>query len=318
MGPFVLVLLVAWFLVYRFGADIRTVANRAVARGARAAARVAGRIAGSSPAKRGGIRAWAGRARDRLQVAADLLRSRPTPTTPRTASGQTKTAKTDPAANRWLGMVVVWLRVTWADAVAAAESAQQRRMGDTEDSHGPWWSWPTGDEPQAPIQATAERTDRAPSRPTLAMTEPNVVDAEIVEDEPVPSHRLDGGPETTPLLSATPVAALPVGTTGGHMSETTVDNTAAESGLGSYLAYSQKMAGNCGEAVNSAEATLGSLRDNDWSGVPVEAIQTASEHLAAARDQFNTAYGAFQAALSVREAYSANGHAGTKDSVMAD
>lgn len=341
MGPFMLAILVAWFLVYRFGQDTRTAVRRLAARGADTVSRTAERVAssgGTVDQDDRGVRGAARWVRDRSVAVAeaivDRLRSRPSPTTPRTAAGQRETAKTKPvAANSWLGMITNWLRVTWADAVAAAESSQERRKNDTYDQPRRWWDWPTGDDPQAPVQATAERLDKKHADDKSADTDivheipgqdpgctelfqnafgeaafaqDDVIDAEIVEDA------------STPLLSATPVAALPAGKSGGQMSENTVDNTAAESGLGSYLAYSQKMANNCAEAVNSAEATLNALQSQGWSGAPVEAIQTAREQLESALGQFDAAHAAFQAALSVREAYAANNHAGTKESVMSD
>lgn len=380
MGPFMLAFLVAWYLVYRFGGDTRSSVKRVAGRTAQAAAGATDKV--TARRSKRGVAGWLG---DRLRSAADRWLSQSTPNQPRTAAGQKEADRQDAVpANTWLGMVRRWLRVAWVDAVAAAESAQQRRMDD--DRSGPWLRWPTGDDPQAPIRATAERLDEAgpnvddvvheiPGKdsgeldeldrakeafdnwdaylelelqvreqqwrerraagtrnPTVVIVtckcakdpsegspctacrereanaspdEDDVIDAEIVEEL-----------SSTPLLSATPVAALPSGT-GDHMSDIS-DNTAAESGLGSYIAYAQKMADNCGDAVNSAEATLGSLDSNDWSGAPVDAIKSAMEHLSAAQEEFNTAYGAFQAALSVRESYAANTHAGTKESVMAD
>lgn len=330
-------------------------------------------------------RSTAAKLRDRLRAVAQRLRTRPAPTQPRTAAGQNLLWEAGVTAAAGL---LTWARLCWVDAKAAADSARQRRRdqqqrgtggrgsnpnaGGTSGSQSrsrwgvpPWMSWPTGDDPQAPIKVTAERLDRQPGchycgdpnpvcyfssspygeggvclecwnkyhrgsvsqsslrplaeppAPTVSDTEQSqspgdgVIDAEVVDDTP------SAFPGAHPQLSVTPVAALPSGSheSGGHMS---VDTAVAESGLGAYLAYSADMASSCDNAVNSAEATLAALSDQDWSGVPCDAIRDAMEHLGAAREAFNQAHSAFEAALAVREQYQANAHAGTKDSVMSD
>jgi hypothetical protein len=93
--------------------------------------------------------------------------------------------------------------------------------------------------------------------------------------------------------------------------------TAAESGLGAYLSYSTNMASTCQDGVNSIDTTIGALETQDWSGEPIEALGRAKESLATAASAFGDAHDAFQRALAVAEAYAANDHAGTKESVTA-
>src|SRR5437588_3704779 len=160
-GPWALAFLVVWYIVHRFGGDVRSTANRVAARGADAVAGAADRVSGGQDT--GGLRASARRVGDRFRAAAGRLRSRPSPATPRTAAGQSETARrAAKAAGSRLGMVLLWLRLSWVDAVAAAENAQWRRGTVTNDPPRRWWTWPTGDEPQAPIWADSERADRDP------------------------------------------------------------------------------------------------------------------------------------------------------------
>lgn len=381
MGPLFLAALVAYYVVYRFGDDLIAAAGRVTAKAADAVAGLANRLdrrahgdpgestmepAGEEVAPgqtadggtsaeepvgnsvgRPAARTTAGRVRDRARATAAKLRSRPAPTKPRTAAGQRLLREAGEVAAGGLGVFVVWVRLVWVDAAAAAESAQQRRaqgqQHERRRSEGHqdeqrrsrwtpprWMHWPTGDDPQAPVQATAERLDRNDTADQASSTEPaegrdeeSVIDAEVVEDPettppalPAPTSADPPGTGGVPQLSATPVAALPASKSGGQ--NMSVDTTAAESGLGAYISFSQAMATGCDNAVNNSETTLANLTDQDWSGVPVDAITNAMEHLAAARDEFNRAHQAFEAALNVRDAYSAHNHAGTKDSVMAD
>jgi hypothetical protein len=92
--------------------------------------------------------------------------------------------------------------------------------------------------------------------------------------------------------------------------------TAAESGLGAYLRYSTTMANSCQDGVNSIDTTIGALETQDWSGEPIEALGRAKEALATAGSALEDAHNAFQRALAVTDAYAANNHAGTKESVL--
>jgi hypothetical protein len=94
--------------------------------------------------------------------------------------------------------------------------------------------------------------------------------------------------------------------------------TAAESGLGAYLSYSTTMASSCQEGVDSLDTTIGALETQDWSGEPIEALGRAKESLATAASALDDAHDAFQRALAVADAYAANNHAGTKESVLDD
>jgi hypothetical protein len=140
--PFIFCLLIAWYLVYRAGGDLATGAARVTAAAADRLATTAEHLG-----ERGdGLRRQA-------TATAKKLRDRPAPTTPRTHAGQ---SLSDDLAGV-VGAVIGWLRLVWVDATAAAESAQARRGTGP---HTVWWDWPSGDEPQAPIHADAERLDR--------------------------------------------------------------------------------------------------------------------------------------------------------------
>jgi len=370
--PFVFCLLVAWYLV-------NWVEKAAVNGAARVTARAADKLAGT--AERLGERGQA--IRDRVTATAEKLRGRPAPTEPRTRAGQRISEKTAHATGQAVGGIVGWLRIMWADAKAAAESAQARRAA----GQGMWWEWPTGDDPQAPIQATAERLDNQPKAhdaPQASSEDPDRFRAEHkahveagkcawiadngdwcwgwrLADSPycadhgqrdtaapaagqAPAEDRDPVGEPTspdPTPEPEPVDDQPDGPVQataerldqdqpaepdqlafGRLAITDGRNNtmeaAAESGLGAYLSYSNSMANSCQEGVSSVESTIGALESQDWSGVPVDALRQAQEALSTAENAFNEAHSAFQAALSVREAYSANDHAGTKESVLSD
>jgi hypothetical protein len=381
--PFIFCLLIAWYLVYRAGGDLATGA-------ARVTAAAADRLA--STAEHLGERGEG--LRQRATATATKLRDRPAPTTPRTHAGQ---GLGDDLAGV-LGAVIGWLRLVWVDAAAAAESAQARRAAGP---HAMWWRWPTGDEPQAPIHADAERLDRTDE---ATVTDPPAVDTgadlgwmgyastagrQLISEnacawgggagpfcgaprdgdspfcpqhtrryadefghqpDPAPAEpstptstsgggdwtgEVDSGGTGTPTASTTPATGEgPVQATAERLDTTPAlpaassdrlaitdgrneMETAAESGLGEYLRYSTDMANSCQDGVNSIDTTIGALETQDWSGEPIEALGRAKEALATAGSALEDAHAAFQRALAVTDAYAANNHAGTKDSVTA-
>jgi hypothetical protein len=323
-GPILFCLLVAWYLTSRFGSDLRTLGQWAAATLADGVATVAGKVGAT-------------RVQAAARAAARRLRARPAPGTPRTAAGQTFRAQLRAAGRRirdglttavdgagltagagaagmGVGRLVTWLRLVWVDAKAAARSARQRRAeyGYPPRAHWysrpEWLSWPTGDDPQAPVHAEATRLDRDDTEPAALNAPAAALPAD--GDQSVDTDVIDGelvAVDESPLV--TPVAAI----TDGR--NTAMDTTVAESGLDAYLQHSQHMASECEAAMHSAEATVAALTNQDWSGAPVEAYQSAMEALSSASSYFNQAAAAFQSALAVREAYAANDHAGTKESV---
>jgi hypothetical protein len=246
------------------------------------------------------------------------------------------TSTTSDQDSEWRGRIgdlITWMRIVWIDACAAAQAAKERRRAESfagrrwwspretwnswsgwKTSWTGWWRiwlrWPSGDERQAPVQATAERMDR-PTQDTPAVapsTDDNVIDAEIVEPTAAASP--------TPALPATTaVAAL---TTGGTAMSVSTDTAPAESGLGSYLSYANDMSSSCANAVSSVETTVANMEGNDWSGEPIAALNAAKDLLAQAQSQFETTHTALQNSLNVRDAYNANQHTGNKESVMSD
>jgi hypothetical protein len=358
--PFVFCFLVAWYLV--------NWVEKAVVNGAaRVTGRAADRLAGA--ADRLGERGQG--IRDRATAAGEKLRGRPAPATPRTRAGQRIADKAAHATGRALGGIAGWLRIMWADAKAAAESAQERRAA----GQGMWWHWPTGDDPQAPIQATAERLDQPQADTPPASNDDDrdfrgdhqahveagkcawieedgrtwcwgwrLADSPYCTDHtthttagPAGTEDVtpDPSPEPEPVDEQPPgsvqataerldqdqpaqpdqLASGPLAITDGR--ENTME-TAAESGLGAYLSYSNSMAASCQDGISSVESTIAALESQDWSGTPVSALKNAQEALSNAATAFNEANSAFQEALAVREQYQANTHAGTKESVLAD
>jgi hypothetical protein len=241
-----------------------------------------------------------------------------------------------------IGRLINWLRIVWVDACAAAEAAQERRANESSEGRrwwspsdswsswsgwkaswsgwwGSWTRWPSGNERQAPIKATAERTDR-PNENTPAIpstSDNNVVDAEIVEPEaaalPAPATALPAPATAFPATTA--VAAI---TAGGTAMSVSTDTAPAESGLGSYINYANDMSSSCANAVSSVETTVANMEGHDWSGEPIEALNAAKDLLGQAQAQFDTALTALQSSLTVRDAYGANEHTGDKESVMSD
>jgi hypothetical protein len=167
MDLILLVLLAAWFLTGRLLGDLQTLGRRALAWTADKVADAADRRAHRAP--------WlAGHVARLARSGALRLRKRPSPMQPRTSDGQHVAQGAFDGAGQVAAagvvLLLVWVRITVADAVAAAQSASQPRAstgtGRTEWLTGwfSWARWPRDGEPKAPVRATATRTDRPEPR----------------------------------------------------------------------------------------------------------------------------------------------------------
>jgi hypothetical protein len=163
MDLILFVLLVSWFLTGRALSDAQTLARRTLAWSADKVASLAQRHVDRSPRLAPFVTKLA-------QLGAAKLRNRPAPTDPRTSNGQQAAqgafdgAGTVAAAG--IALVLLWVRVAVADAIGAAQSAGHPRPTENDTkwawvaSWFAWARWPKPGEPNAPVYASATRTDR--------------------------------------------------------------------------------------------------------------------------------------------------------------
>lgn len=166
------VLFLAWFFSERLVSDLQTLGRRALAWGADQVAELAGRHVVRSPQ-------FAPFVAKLAQLGATKLRNRPAPTDPRTSNGQQAAQAALDAglvAAAGVALVLLWVRIVVADAYGAAQSAAHPRPTEG-DSRWAWlagwfaWArWPKPGEPNAPVYATAQRTDRPPPPAVSAAT----------------------------------------------------------------------------------------------------------------------------------------------------
>lgn len=147
MELMVLILLTAWFFVHRGAVDTATVVGRGVAWAADRMASGADHASRRSPWLGGLVGRWA-------RGIAARLRNRPKPTAARTVDGQVLSNAVAGLAAVGMALLLVWVRLAVVDAIGAAHAAHQRRTQPLR--------WPRPGEPGAPVQATAQRTDRPP------------------------------------------------------------------------------------------------------------------------------------------------------------
>ncbi len=164
MDLILLILLAAWFFTGRALSDLQTVGRRAAAWGASKVADLAQRHTDRAPVAAPLIARLA-------QHAAAKLRNRPAPTDPRTSNGQQAAqAAFDAslAAAAGIALVLLWVRIAVADAYGAAQSAAHPRPTESDTkwawmaSWFAWARWPKEGEPNAPVYANSQRTDRPP------------------------------------------------------------------------------------------------------------------------------------------------------------
>ena len=95
-------------------------------------------------------------------------------------------------------------------------------------------------------------------------------------------------------------------------------STPAEHGLSAYLGYGQDMQGTCDQAITSLETTIASMEKDQFSGAATAGYKQAMDHLEAARAALSTSVTALDQSLTVKDAYTAAAHTGSRDAVLAE
>lgn len=156
------ILFFAWFLTTRLFSDAQTLGRRGLAWTMDKVADLAKRHTDRSPR-------FAPFVAKLAQFGAAKLRNRPSPVEPRTSNGQQAAQAALDAglvAAAGIALVLLWVRVAVADAIGAAQSAGHPRPTESDSkwawmaSWFAWARWPKPGEPNAPVYATAQRTDR--------------------------------------------------------------------------------------------------------------------------------------------------------------
>ncbi|MFJ5984288.1 hypothetical protein [Lentzea sp. NPDC092896] len=165
MEAILFIIFLFWFFSGRLLSDLQTLGRRALAWGADKVAALAQRHAARSPR-------FAPFVAKLAQHGAAKLRNRPSPTDPRTSNGQQAAQAAFEGAGvvaaAGVALMLLWVRIAVADAIGAAQSAGQPRATENDSkwawaaSWVAWARWPKPGEPNAPVYATAQRTDRPP------------------------------------------------------------------------------------------------------------------------------------------------------------
>lgn len=175
MDLILFVLLVAWFITGRALADLQALGQRALAWTADRVADLADKHTARAP--------WfAPRVAQLARAGAVRLRNRPPATSPRTSNGQAVFDGAQHVAVAGVALVLLWVRIAVVDAVAAASSSQCPRATSSNTRWAwvagwfAWARWPKEGEPNAPVYASATRTDRPapPGTPALPAGNPPV------------------------------------------------------------------------------------------------------------------------------------------------
>ncbi|TKG61559.1 hypothetical protein [Prauserella endophytica] len=141
-----------------------------------------------------------------------------------------------------------------------------------------------------------------------------VMDAELVE----PSHNIGYLDPPSAHSCATDVRGSTQATATPIEEGTPQMSAPAEHGLAAYQNYAQELQTACDNAVTSIEATVASMEADEFSGTAVDGFRQAAEQFEAAKAAVAESIAALEQSNTVKDAYLAAQHTGSREAVLAE